>query len=603
MAANGKPRVPKQKKMRTIGRWYIGETLGKGGYSWVKKGFDKKTGKCVALKFMAKADESWAKEQSKQVVTEIESLKQIRHPNVMKLYAYNLNARYPTKKKEKIDTVLLVLEFAPGGEIFDILYYTSALEPVLARTYLRQSIFGLEACHNAGVAHRDIKPQNLLLDSRFNIKLTDFGLSKVFESDADAVMKTTYVGTRGYQAPELLLDQQYDLQCDVFSMGVVLFILITGYPPFEQAHYSDRWFRPLTKSNPGPDTAKFWKNHSGCSISDDADCKDLLQRMLCAKPADRITIKEMKSHPWFTAKHLEGKELIRALRQRHREMEAKRRRDARKIKDLQTSITLTQRGLDKPEFVPYYPASAPEEISSNTYAHHKGGAKDFFGLLHGLVAERYSGATTYDPIAKPPQMTCVVSKMEKSVGNKKTVQSNYKFVVQLYRSAIYKLEEKKSEEAQKVSDEVDVDNEARMADEAAHTQGKEGTLRECVYVVTIKRLEGDDWKFRKFQKNLLSDGALAFNGLPEWARKMDQKGVDREFEKKLVGLVPDENGAEEVNEVEDEDEKEKEMEAIADAVENEIDAEYAEYDWKDEVSVEAEVENEVEVAQQGVMAQ
>ena len=159
--------------------------------------------------------------QSKQVVTEIESLKQIRHPNVMKLYAYNLNARYPTKKGEKIDTVLLVLEFAPGGEIFDILYYTSALEPILARTYFRQSVIGLEACHNAGVAHRDIKPQNLLLDSRFNIRLTDFGLSKVFESDADAIMKTTYVGTRGYQAPELLLDQPYDLACDVFSMGLL----------------------------------------------------------------------------------------------------------------------------------------------------------------------------------------------------------------------------------------------------------------------------------------------------------------------------------------------------------------------------------------------
>merc|ERR1712137_1269050 len=151
-------------------------------------------------------------------------------------------------------------------------------------------------------------------------------------------------------------------------------------------------------------------------------------------------------------------------------------------------------------------------------------------------------------------MTCVVSKMEKSVGNKKTVQSNYKFVVSLYRSAIYKLEENETQTTKKNNEEVDVDDSARMADEAAHTQGKEGTLRECVYVVTIKRLEGDDWKFRSFQKKLLTDGALSFNGLPEWAQKMDQKGVDRVFEKKLVGLVPDENenGDEEVNEVEDE---------------------------------------------------
>jgi len=94
--------------------------------------------------------------QTKQVVTEIEALKQIRHPNVMKLYAYNLNAKYPTKNNEKLDCILLVLEFAPGGELFDILYYTNALEPVVARTYFKQFIAGLEACHQAGVAHRDL---------------------------------------------------------------------------------------------------------------------------------------------------------------------------------------------------------------------------------------------------------------------------------------------------------------------------------------------------------------------------------------------------------------------------------------------------------------
>jgi serine/threonine protein kinase len=259
----------KERKPRAIGRWYIGETLGKGGYSWVKKGYDKKTSKCVALKFMAKADSSWAEEQTKQVITEIESLKQIRHHNVMKLYAYNLNAKYPTREREKLECILLVLEYAPGGELFDILYYTSALEPTIARTYFRQFIHGLEACHSAGVAHRDLKPQNLLLDAKFNLKICDFGLSKVFESDNDTVMKTTYVGTRGYQAPELLLNRPYDLGCDVFSAGVVLFILLTGYPPFEEARKSDRWFRPLAKES----YKRFWDLHQGCPISDDDKAK------------------------------------------------------------------------------------------------------------------------------------------------------------------------------------------------------------------------------------------------------------------------------------------------------------------------------------------
>jgi serine/threonine protein kinase len=323
-----------REKLRSIGRWYIGETLGKGGYSWVKKGYDKKTGKPVALKFMAKADASWAEEQTKQVITEIEALKQVRHQHVMKLYAYNLNAKYPTKAREKLDVVLLVLEYAPGGELFDILYYTSALEEDIARTYFRQMILGLEACHRAGIAHRDIKPQNLLLDSHFNLKLTDFGLSKVFESDADTIMHTTYVGTRGYQAPELLLNQPYDLACDIFSAGVVLFILLTGYPPFEQAHKKDRWFAPLVYN----DTRRFWKGHHGCAISNNDTVKDIIQKMLEFDPTRRITIDEIKQHPWVNQNVLEGKGLINVLRQRHRKMEINRRKDLRKVEDLNHSI-------------------------------------------------------------------------------------------------------------------------------------------------------------------------------------------------------------------------------------------------------------------------
>lgn len=530
---------PEQKKMRTIGRWYIGETLGKGGYSWVKKGFDKKTGKCVVLKFMAKADESWAKEQSKQVITEIESLKQIRHPNVMKLYAYNLNARYPTKKanEPKVETVLLVLEYAPGGEIFDILYYTSALEPVLSRTYFRQAILGLEACHNAGVAHRDIKPQNLLLDSRFNLKLTDFGLSKVFESDADAIMKTTYVGTRGYQAPELLLDKAYDLACDVFSMGVVLFILITGYPPFEQAHYTDRWFRPLTKG----DAAKFWKFHAGCSISNDEACKDVLEKMLCYDPKQRITIAEIKKHPWFNGKILEGKDLIRALRVRHREMEAKRRRDARKIQDLQVSIT-PNRSMTNP-MVPVWDAQdvgVPEQVMSNIYVHYDmNNVKEFFQLLSGLVGNTYQGRTEFEP--EQGKMTCTITKLQKAASDEqaKAVQQNYKFEVAVYVSKMYndadtmkefaaiqeklkqQMEAAKQKKAQQQKDGAAEDSKQDEEDEneKAHDNS---VKKEIVLVVTTKRLEGDDFKFRKVQTKLLQDGAVIFNGLPESAEKDDK---------------------------------------------------------------------------------
>eukprot|EP01084_Bolivina_argentea_P116885 207621_1 len=124
----------KAKDTRKVGKWFLGPTLGKGGYSWVKKGYDRKDGRIVALKFTSKLKQDWSMSQSKQISNEISALSQIRHPNILKLMGYTLNAKYPQKDGLITPTVLLVLEYAPGGELFDILYYTSALPEIISRT-------------------------------------------------------------------------------------------------------------------------------------------------------------------------------------------------------------------------------------------------------------------------------------------------------------------------------------------------------------------------------------------------------------------------------------------------------------------------------------
>jgi len=316
---------------RSVGSYEILETLGKGGYSWVKKGRDDKSKNFVALKFMARAEDAWAADQAQQVRTEIKSLTQVKHENVMKLYAYNLNAKYPEKNGNSISTILLVLEYCPGGELFDILYYTDKLDEKTARTYFQMMIQGIKACHDSGITHRDIKPQNLLLDKNYNLKLTDFGLSKI-NDNPDADMKTTYVGTRGYQAPELLAGKKYNKSCDVFSAGVVLFILLTGYPPFEQGSKKDKWYRPLAKNN----ETKFWKQHQGCQISD--TCQDLLVNMLAYKPMKRFTLEQIESHAWYKADVHTKDELKGLLRKRHRDCMKKRKEDANKQTELVHSV-------------------------------------------------------------------------------------------------------------------------------------------------------------------------------------------------------------------------------------------------------------------------
>jgi len=540
------------KQQRIIGRWTIGSTLGKGGYSWVKRGQDIKTGKIVALKFMEKADVSWVKEQAKQVETEIEALKNIRHQNVMKLYAYNLNAQYPLAKDQDaakdthgqgskvqgkdqkfIDTILLVLEYAPGGELFDILYYTSSLKEDVARTYFKQIVNGLEACHNANVVHRDLKPQNLLLDSKYNLKITDFGLSKIIQSDADAIMKTTYVGTRGYQAPELLLNQKYDLKCDVFSVGVILFILLAGYPPFEQASKSDKWFKPLMKGN----VDKFWKAHAKSPIiKNNMKAKDLLTRMLCFDPKQRIDLNGIKKHEWLQGPILKQKELIANIRDRHRKAEKKRRQDVRKMNDLAQSININKPipGIEKAQLKPY-PEGLEEGVLGETYTYLDNPKQKWYDLLN-LIEEAVTaegGSADFDFDKGVLSCTMNVAGAAQDAEQKEQQAANaFGFDVEIFESRVWKDAYLKNEE---------------QCDEIKEL----GTHQ--IFVTRITRTAGDAYTFHKIKSGfLLQKCSSILKGLPKWALKMEEAAEEE--------VAKDEAENKEA-EAEDEDEYDKLMQA------------------------------------------
>lgn len=324
-------------------KWFLGETLGKGGYGFVKCGYHIKTKKPFALKFMRKAEESerWAREQAQQVATEINALKAVDNKNVLKLFAYNLKCEYPEKNGNNFDTVLLVLELAPGGELFDILYYTNKLEPILARTYMDQLVNGLTAIHKAGIVHRDLKPQNLLLNKKFQLKITDFGLSKIFEEHNNNkvnVMKTAYVGTKGYQAPELLLKRRYTNKCDVFSVGVIMFILMTGYPPFEQADANDNWYRKVCQKK----YTAFWNKHRGCGLEGDEndmpDARKLIEQLICYQPTERLGTDEIAACAWLQKQKYSSDELYRVMQDKHAKAVAKKKADPTKQEQLQTSV-------------------------------------------------------------------------------------------------------------------------------------------------------------------------------------------------------------------------------------------------------------------------
>jgi len=349
-AAQNKWALDSEGKERRIvaDSWYIGETLGKGGFGFVKMGYHKKNGKPFALKFIRKADseDPQAKQQAALVATEINCLIRVQNPYVLKLFAYRTSCIYPQQHGENLNTIMLVLELARGGDLFDILYYTKKLKLRLARTYFYQLAEGLAAIHEAGICHRDLKPQNLLLNSKFELKITDFGLSKIFEDDKNQkkVMKTYYAGTQGYQAPEQILKRNFTPKCDVFSCGVILFILLTGYPPCHNAHYSDPFYKYIAQVQ----YDKFWLKHRLNKTFDD-QTRDIMNKTLCYQPTDRFTAKQMLEHEFTQNKkeRMDASELQKTMKVLFKEAMEKKSKDEKKVEKLKGASKL---GRDITEF-------------------------------------------------------------------------------------------------------------------------------------------------------------------------------------------------------------------------------------------------------------
>ncbi|CAF1698620.1 unnamed protein product [Brassica oleracea var. botrytis] len=204
---------------KKIGKYEIGRTIGEGNFAKVKLGYDTTNGTYVAVKIIDKALVIQKGLQS-QVQREIRTMKLLNHPNIVQIHEV-----IGTKTK-----ICIVMEYVAGGQLSDKLCRHKMKESD-ARKLFQQLIDAVDYCHNRGVYHRDLKPQNLLLDSKGNLKVSDFGLSAVPKSGD---MLSTACGSPCYIAPELIMNKGYSgAAVDVWSCGVILFELLAGYPPFD----------------------------------------------------------------------------------------------------------------------------------------------------------------------------------------------------------------------------------------------------------------------------------------------------------------------------------------------------------------------------------
>ena len=253
----------------------------------------------VAAKFAIKNKSSL--EDEAEILQQLKRSRAQLHPNVIRLYEYVTKCEYTTQNGEKYETVLIIMEYAQHGQLFDILRYAGALPNQIAKFYFGQIISALKAFHAQNIVHRDLKPENILLDSNFNIKICDFGLSTEIDIENDESMKGT-AGTRGYMAPEILEKKEYDAKCDIFSAGVILFILLTARPPFSQASKKDKKYSLIMDEK----YEQFWNIHCNKDIHkykfivNDQNSKDLMQKMICYDPTKRISLESIEAHPWMT---------------------------------------------------------------------------------------------------------------------------------------------------------------------------------------------------------------------------------------------------------------------------------------------------------------
>ncbi|KAE8722098.1 CBL-interacting serine/threonine-protein kinase 9 [Hibiscus syriacus] len=267
-------------KVRTtrtrVGKYELGRTLGEGSFAKVKFAKNVETGECVAIKILDR-DQVLRHQIVEQIKREISTMKLIKHPNVVKIYEVMAS-------KTKI---YIVIEYVGGGELFDKIATRGRLKEDEARSYFQQLINAVDFCHGTGVFHRDLKPENLLLDSNGVLKISDFGLSAFSQQVREDGLLHTACGTPNYVAPEVLKDQGYDGRAsDIWSCGVILFVLMAGYLPFDEPNLVCL-YKKITRAD------------FTCPSYFTTSARKLLQRILDPNPLKRITVPEILQDVWF----------------------------------------------------------------------------------------------------------------------------------------------------------------------------------------------------------------------------------------------------------------------------------------------------------------
>ena len=267
----------------TIGNYLIKRTLGQGTFGKVKLGIYLPNKEKVAVKILEK-ERIIEKDDEIRVRREFDMLAKFNHPNVILV----------AEIFESSNSFYSVMEYCEGGELFNYIVKNQRLNEDESAFFYYQLINGLEYVHSLGIVHRDLKPENLLLTNEHILKIIDFGLSNYFTSEPNQELLITPCGSPCYASPEMVAGKKYNgFKIDVWATGIILYAMLCGYLPFEDKN-NDILFKKILECK-----VKYPKY-----VGEKA--KDLIKKILVKEPDERITISQIKKHPFF----IKGKNLF-----------------------------------------------------------------------------------------------------------------------------------------------------------------------------------------------------------------------------------------------------------------------------------------------------
>ncbi|XP_057378466.1 serine/threonine-protein kinase SIK3-like isoform X2 [Daphnia carinata] len=259
-------------KLVRVGPYELLKTIGKGNFAVVKLAVHIITKTQVAIKIVDKT--KLDDDNLRKIYREVEVMKKLKHPHIIKLYQ--------VMQTDKM--LYLVTEYVPGGEIFDYLVANGRMTEKEARRVFKQILAAVGYCHKCCVVHRDLKAENLLLDAKMNIKLADFGFSNYYKPGQ---LLSTWCGSPPYAAPELFEGKEYDgPKADIWSLGVVLYVLVCGALPFDGSTLQLLRSRVLS----GIFRIPYFMT---------TDCEHLIRHMLIVDPDRRLSIPQILQHRWL----------------------------------------------------------------------------------------------------------------------------------------------------------------------------------------------------------------------------------------------------------------------------------------------------------------